>query len=107
MRGYDIGAYSGDQGATASVELHHTIGMLQLGGKELAATGFMFVDHGRLRQAGSQSSRAHLTGLGYGVNASLGKQTSLRMTLARGLDQLPQNGRKSVVLSMQLVHSLY
>jgi len=107
VRGYDIAAYSGDQGATASVELHHAIGMWPLGGKEFATTGFLFVDHGRLKQASTQGEGAHLTGLGYGVNASLGKQTSLRMTLARGIDQLPQNGRRSVVLSMQLVHSLY
>lgn len=110
VRGYDIATYSGDQGFTANVELHHAIGVLPLGGKELAATGFLFVDHGRVklaRQASSQSSRERLTGLGYGVNASLGKQTSLRMTLARGLDQLPQGGRKNIVLYMQLVHSLY
>lgn len=111
VRGYDVGVYSGDQGYTVNVELHHRIGVVALAGRNLAATGFLFVDHGRVepfRPPNSLLRRSeHLTGLGYGVNASLGKQTSVRMTLAHGIDPVPQGGKKNMVFSIQLLHSLF
>lgn len=111
VRGYDAGAYSGDQGFIVNVELHNPIGVTTLAGRDLAATGFFFLDFGSVdpfRPPNTLLRRnEHLTGLGYGVNMSLGKQTSLSMSLARGINAVPQEPQNNIVFSMQLVHSLH
>lgn len=50
MRGYATGLFSGDRGYTLSLELRHApnLGNWTPGGAALAATGFAFVDYGRV-----------------------------------------------------------
>src|SRR5690606_26184777 len=40
VRGYPVGAFSGDQGYTVNVELHHPLVNTTLGTQTVAATGF-------------------------------------------------------------------
>ena len=49
--------------------------------------------------------REKLTGVGWGLNAAVGKRTSLRMTLGYGLDKVPQTDRNYQV-TVQLISSL-
>ncbi|MBP8150698.1 MAG: ShlB/FhaC/HecB family hemolysin secretion/activation protein [Xylophilus sp.] len=109
VRGYPVGAFSGDQGYALNVELHHPLVNTPLGTQTLAATGFFFVDHGRTVPYRPPASllppREKLTGVGWGLNAAVGKRTSLRMTLGYGLDKVPQTDRNYQV-TVQLISSL-
>ena len=111
VRGYGAGAYSGDQGYTLNLELHHPVGTTSLGSSELAATGFFFVDYGQTRPFRPPNSllRAseHLTGVGWGVNAKLNKQTSLRLTLSHGLDKVPLAQNRGYQVTLQAIALLF
>lgn len=109
VRGYPVGAFSGDQGYALSAELHHPLLATRLGTQDLAATGFFFVDHGRTSPyrppASVLGAREKLTGIGWGLNAAIGTRTSLRVTLGFGLDDVPLTRRNHQV-TMQLISSL-
>ena len=109
VRGYPVGAFSGDEGYALNVELHHPLVNTTLGSQAVAATGFFFVDHGRTSPyrppASLLAPSEKLTGIGWGLNAAIGKRTSLRMTLGYGLDDVPQTHRNYQV-TVQLISSL-
>jgi hemolysin activation/secretion protein len=106
VRGYAAGAYSGDQGYTLNFELHHPIGKTELASRELLATGFVFVDHGQVEPFRPPNSllnwRENITGIGWGLNATLAKRTNVRLTLGRGLDDVPLSPRGHYQLTLQL-----
>jgi hypothetical protein len=74
------------------------------------AKGFFFVDRGRVkpyRPANSSLSEfEELTGVGWGVNASWGKDLQVKMTLGYGLIPLSES-EKNYSISIQLVSSLF
>ncbi|RZL64884.1 MAG: ShlB/FhaC/HecB family hemolysin secretion/activation protein [Variovorax sp.] len=109
VRGYPVGSYSGDEGYTASVELHHPLFNTQIGSQALTTTGFFFADHGRTMPFRPPDSllphHEKLTGIGWGLNAALGKRTSLRLTLGYGLDEMPL-AKRNYQVTVQLVSSL-
>ena len=109
VRGYPVGTYSGDQGYTVNLELHHPLLNTTVGSQTLASTGFFFVDHGRTAPFRPPASLlpAHekLTGIGWGLNALIGKRTSVRLTLGYGLDDVPLSN-KNYQVTVQLISSL-
>ena len=111
VRGYSAGAYSGDQGYVLNLELHHPVGTTSLGSSELAATGFFFVDYGQTRPFRPPNSllrpSEHLTGVGWGVNARLNKQSSLRLTLSHGLDKVPLAQSRGYQVTLQAITLLF
>lgn len=103
VRGYPVGVYSGDQGVTLSLELHHPIKApaAQPDATTLAATGFFFLDAGHVKIAvppdSELSSSETLSSLGWGLEAAVGQHVSARVTLAYALRKLPdEKNRYSV-----------
>lgn len=112
VRGYPVGTYAGETGYTLSAELHHPMGNLSLGGDmQLAANGFFFVDYGNVRPyrppASTLRSFERLTSYGWGVNASLGKHLSARVTLAYAPDTLQDPMRSRFSTLFQLVGTFF
>jgi hemolysin activation/secretion protein len=112
VRGYPVASYSGDSGYTLSVELHHPIGKTNIGNNtQLAASGFFFIDYGYTRPYRPPSSTLRsyeqLTSGGWGINATLGKYLSARLTLAYAPDTLqdPMSSRLSTLF--QIVGTFY
>ncbi len=100
VRGYPVGAFSGDQGALLSLELHHPITgpSAEGSGQAYSAAGFFFVDTGQVRQIlppdSTQDKTKRLTSLGWGVEAAMGRYLSARVTLAYALRELPEQKRR-------------
>lgn len=109
VRGYPVGSYSGDRGQTLNLEIHHFILNTQFTQLSLASSGFFFADYGRVAPFRPPQSllpvHERLSGIGWGMNTSLGEHTSLRMTFARGLEKLPQENH-SYAVTMQVTVSL-
>jgi hemolysin activation/secretion protein len=111
VRGYPVGSVAGDQGYTASLELHHPLPALSLGSQSFVPSGFLFADYGRVEPFRPVVTllppSVQLTGVGFGVNAALGKNLNGRLTFAWGLDRLPvpNQGQQRQVM-FQLIASL-
>ncbi len=110
VRGYEAGSYSGDQGYTLNLELHHPIGSGKISTLDVAATGFFFADYGYAKPFRPPQSllpdTQRLTGVGWGMNTSLGRTTSFRLTFSHGLDKVPLAANRNLVVTFQLVASL-
>jgi hemolysin activation/secretion protein len=110
VRGYPVGLYSGDTGQTVSLELHHPLlaASAETGG--IGATGFFFVDYGRVKPFrpphSSLDDSEALTGLGWGLNASLGKRVTARVTFGYGTSDVPMLAR-SYQTTIQLIGSVF
>jgi hemolysin activation/secretion protein len=105
VRGYDVGAFSGNHGYTLNLELHHPL-MAAKAGEDVSqgvqATGFFFVDYGvtfpfRPPNTGLRPYE-RLSSVGWGVNASLGRHWYGRATFAYGLVDLPLMARNYTLL---------
>lgn len=109
VRGYPAGSYSGDEGYTISLELHHPIVSAAGGAEGFSAKGFFFADRGRVKPYRPANSALaeyeELTGVGWGVNASWGKGLQLKFTLGYGLIPLIE-GEPNYSIGLQLVSSL-
>lgn len=111
VRGFPPGAYSGDQGATLSLELHHPLGRLGVESSRYSflATGFFFADTGRVKSyIPPQSIRPqyeNLSSLGWGADTALGKNVTARATYSYTLNSLPLMPRHYSI-TIQLVASL-
>lgn len=100
VRGYKSGAWSGDRGFIANLELHHPLIALAAEGNRpaLRATGFFFADHGRVTPyrapSSSEPRHRHLGSAGWGVRAALGERVDARLTYARAFNRVPgEDGR--------------
>ncbi|MBU0750689.1 MAG: BamA/TamA family outer membrane protein [Gammaproteobacteria bacterium] len=107
VRGYPVGAFSGDTGQVLNLELHHPLATAaDTGG--IVATGFFFLDHGQVQPFRPPNSKLHgydsLTGLGWGIQATLGKGAYARVTFAYGPDRTPVQDR-NYETTFQLVFS--
>ncbi|WP_394787154.1 ShlB/FhaC/HecB family hemolysin secretion/activation protein [Rhodoferax sp.] len=111
VRGYAAGTYSGDQGYTLNLELHHPIGNLAMASHELATSGFFFADYGFTQPFRPPSSvlpaNEHLGGIGWGLNTSIDRSTNIRLTFSHGLDKVPLAANRNFVVTLQLVASLF
>lgn len=100
VRGYTVGSFSGDQGALLSLELHHPITgrPSESSSQVYSAAGFFFMDTGQVRQIlppdSTQEKTKRLSSLGWGVEAAIGRYLSARVTLAYGLQELPDEIRR-------------
>lgn len=110
VRGYVLGACSGDTGHLLNLELHHPLGTWFPGDHKLATTGVVFLDHGSVtpfRPPNSTLSKnERLTGIGWGVNATFGKSLSGRLIFGHGLTKVSDDRRDQAV-HFQLVASLF
>lgn len=113
VRGYPVGTWAGETGYTASVELHHPVGTMILGDGEtpLVANGFFFVDYGNVRPFRPRNSTLknyeQLTGVGWGMNMAIGKQTTGKMTFAYALDSIPDEMSSRFSVLFQLVANIF
>lgn len=102
VRGYPAGIYGGDTGYTLSLELHHPLGKYENGQSTIAANGFFFTDYGYVTPFRPPNSTLRsyeqLSSLGWGVNATIGKRVTARVTLAYALNDLPLEPRRYMVL---------
>ncbi|QCB46257.1 ShlB/FhaC/HecB family hemolysin secretion/activation protein [Hydrogenophaga sp. PAMC20947] len=100
VRGYSVGAVSGDQGSTLSLELLHPITGrgAGAGGSAFAADGFFFLDAGYVKITQPPESilprSQTLTSVGWGVNMSLGKHVSANLTLGYALKELAEESQR-------------
>ena len=100
VRGYSVGAVSGDQGYTVSLELQHPITGQRPdgGGGNFAADGFFFLDAGHVKITQPPESvlaRVQtLASLGWGVNMSLGRHVSANFTLGYALKRFEGESRR-------------
>lgn len=92
VRGYSTGLLSGDRGFTASAELHHPIGGIDLVDARLS--GFFFVDYGRVRifrpPGDPRDTTEELMSAGWGVNASLPRGAAARLVYASAQRHRPE-----------------
>lgn len=109
VRGYPVGVYSGDNGQFASVELHHPLFSAENNGG-VAASGFFFADYGRVKPYRAPNSRfpAHdqLTGVGWGMLATLGKNVQARLSFGFGLDEVSTLPRQYDI-TLQIIASAF
>lgn len=100
VRGYPVSTFSGDQGVLIGLELQHPITDPRQAGatQGYAATGFFFVDNGQVRQIlppdSTQEKKKHLSSLGWGVEAAMGRYVSARLTIAYALREVPDVKRR-------------
>lgn len=111
VRGYPVGTYAGDSGHVVSGEIHHPIGRIVLPDMEttMAADGFFFIDHGRVRPyrppATTQRKYEELTSAGWGFNTAIGKYVTTRVTISYMFDQIPEripgrfSGQAQIIVS--------
>jgi hemolysin activation/secretion protein len=110
VRGYAVGTFAGDQGYVMNLELHHPLANLIEDTRELAATGFFFVDQGSVKPFrppnSALSSKERLTGTGWGIHATFDKRVYTRLTFGYGLTDLPSIPRHYEV-HFQLVANVF
>lgn len=112
VRGYPVGTYSGENGYTASAELHHPLAKFVLGSDTaVGMTGFFFADYGSVRPYRPPNSTLRsyedLTSVGWGVNAALGKNLSAKVTLAYAPDKLQDPMRSRFSTLFQIVGTFF
>lgn len=110
VRGYPVGVFSGDTGQVLNLELHHPLFAANADTAGLGATGFFFADYGRVKpfRAPNSSLANHeaLTGVGWGMNAAMGKNAYARLTFGYGATRVPLQPRNYEV-TVQLVASVF
>ena len=112
VRGYHVGTYAGEQGYALSLEAHHPLGTSQLGEKGIpvSATGFAFIDHARVKPyrppASTLGDHEELTSAGVGINTAIGKNVTVKATLAYAINQT-SDGQKGVHFGFQLIAGLF
>ena len=100
VRGYSVGAVSGDQGTTLSLELLHPITGRSTAAESsgFAADGFFFLDAGYVKITQPPESILErsqtLTSVGWGVNMRMGKNVSANLTLGYALKELPEESQR-------------
>lgn len=100
VRGYPVGVYSGDRGTVLSLELQHPLVGAEPGssGSGFQASGFFFVDAGRVKTVRPPDSTLpaseSLRSVGWGTQMSWGPHLSARLTLAYALVKLPDEPKR-------------
>lgn len=110
VRGYPVGIYAGDTGQLVNLELHHPLFAASNATHGVAASGFFFVDYGRVKpyRAPNSTLPRHddLTGVGWGAHVSVGKNVYFRLVFGYGLNHLPDRSRNYEV-NLQLVGTAF
>lgn len=112
VRGYPVGTWAGETGYTLSAEYHHPLGGMLLGDgvTRLDAQGFFYVDYGHVwpYRPPNTTLRSYeeLTSVGWGVNAKIGKQTSVRLVLSYAPDSIPDPMSSRFAVSFQYIMNL-
>jgi hemolysin activation/secretion protein len=100
VRGYSSGVLSGDSGYTVNVELHHPVNLWK---GDPRVTGFFFVDYGRVsvyRPPGDpRNDDESLLGVGWGANASVGKNVSMRFTYGSAQKERPEESHNYRIMA--------
>lgn len=107
VRGYQMGLYSGDRGYVFSAELHHPLPVPA--GEDIKLSGYFFLDHGMTqpyRPVGSNLGVEEISGAGWGVNVSLGKWLTSRVSLALPLRDRPEE-RKDYYITAQIIAAAF
>lgn len=100
VRGYPVGVYSGDRGTVLSLELVHPLVPAAPGssGEGFQATGFFFVDSGKVKTVrppeSTQPASESLRSVGWGTQMAWGAHVTARLTLAYALDKLPDDPKR-------------
>jgi hemolysin activation/secretion protein len=100
VRGYPVGVFSGDRGTLLSLELMHPLVPTAEGssGAGFQATGFVFVDAGRVKTVRPPDSTLpaseSLRSVGWGAQMSFGPHVTARLTLAYAMDKLPDEPKR-------------
>lgn len=103
VRGYQTGLYSGDTGRVVSAELHHP---LPFSFSNAKLSGYFFVDHGitkPYRPVGSNLGADEINGAGYGLNLTVGKQISAKVSLGLPLRERPEEKRNYYITAQVMV----
>jgi len=110
VRGYPVGIYSADTGQVLNLELHHPLFAASDSTYGIGASGFFFVDYGRVKPFRPPNStlddHESLTGVGWGMNATLGKHLYARLTFGYGLDEVPLQPR-NYEINFQVIGSAF
>ena len=110
VRGYPVGVFAGDTGQLINLELHHPLVPASAATNNVGATGFFFVDYGRVKPFRAPNStlskNEDLTGVGWGVHANLGKHAYSRLVFGYGLDR-PPNQPGSYEVTFQLIATAF
>lgn len=107
VRGYQTGLFSGDKGVLASLELHHPLPQPPVA--PVRTSGFLFLDYGAVapfRPPESTRGRDTMASYGWGLNANIAQNTSLRLTLGLPIRDRPEEPRNYYV-HFQIVSQLF
>lgn len=98
VRGYPVGVFSGDRGTLLSLELIHPLVSTEGAAGGFGASGFLFLDQGRVRTVRPPESTLpasqSLRSVGWGAQMVLGKHVSAKVTLAYALTKLPDDPKR-------------
>ena len=110
VRGYPVGAYSGDTGHALNLELHHPLWAASADTAGIGASGAFFIDYGRVRPfrppASTLPEHERLAGAGWTLLAAAGQRVQARLTFATGLkrDRLREHPYE---VTLQLIASAF
>jgi len=110
VRGYPVGVFSGASGQVINLELHHPLVAVSDSTYGMGATGFFFFDYGRVKPLlplnSTLDDHESLRGVGWGMNATLGKHVYARLTFGYGLDEVPLQPR-NYAINFQVIGSAF
>lgn len=110
VAGYTVAVLSGYNGQVVDLELHHPLGVWSPGQHKITTTGVLTLDYGSvtpyLPPDSGLPAHDHLTGIGWGVNAAIGKRINARASYGYGFTKVPSNQRDRIVI-FQIVTSLF
>lgn len=110
VRGYPVGVFSGDTGHTLNLELHHPLIAASADTGGSGASGFFFLDYGQVRPfrppSSSLGAYEALTGVGWGLHATMGKRMYAQLTMGYGLTRVPLEPQHYEI-SLRLVASMF
>ncbi|MDR3673688.1 MAG: ShlB/FhaC/HecB family hemolysin secretion/activation protein [Holophaga sp.] len=100
--GYTVAGESGYNGQVVDFDLHHPLAVWTLWNQKVVATGVFSVDYGTvtpfLPPGSGLVGHDHLAGLGWGVNAAVGRRVNARVSWGYGMTSGTNKLRDKILL---------
>lgn len=110
VRGYAVGAYSGDTGYLVNLELRHPIRTWITEKHKVVTTGTLYLDDGRVSPFRPPNSslpkQEHITGIGWSLNAFIDRSFQARLAYGHAVKSVTKDLEDNA-LRFQLVYSFF
>lgn len=110
VRGYVVGAYSGDTGRLVNLELRHPIRSWVTGRHKVVTTGTFYLDDGQVSPFRPPNSslpkNEHITGIGWSFNAYIDRSIQARLVYGHALKSAPKDIEDNAI-RFQIAYSFF